>query len=420
MSLTKTEISQNAGIKPVLIIAALFFIFGFVTWLNSVLIPYLKIACELNNFESYLVAFSFYISYLVMAIPSAWVLKLSGYKKGMALGLLMMALGALIFIPAAISRAYPLFLTGLFIQGTGLAVLQTAANPYTIIIGPAKSAARRISMMGIGNKIAGALAPVIMGAITLRDIDGLKMRLLKMDGYDRAAELDLLAERVIMPYAILTVVLVVLAVLIFLSGLPEIEAEGLEDQTADTGMDLKCYPHLLLGVLTMFLYVGVEVIAGDSIISYGSFQGIPLHTAKFFTTYTLMSMIAGYIIGIICIPRYLSQENALKISAITGIVFSLVALFTNGYVSVMFIALLGLANALMWPAIWPMAIAGLGRLIRIGSSMLIMAVSGGAILPLLYGRLADGLNPQLAYTVLLPSYAFIMYYAVKGHKLKST
>jgi FHS family L-fucose permease-like MFS transporter len=408
--------------KSIVIIGALFFIFGFVTWLNSVLIPYLKIACELNNFESYLVAFAFYISYLVMAIPSAWVLKSTGFKNGMSVGLLVMAVGALIFIPAAYTRTYGLFLLGLFVQGTGLAVLQTAANPYITILGPRESAAKRISVMGICNKVAGALAPIALGAIALKDADALIKRLGTMDAAAKATELDALASRVVTPYLIMLGVLVLLAVLIYFSSLPEIDTDH-EDEAvaaANTGKtSVFQFPHLLMGAFVMFLYVGVEVIAGDTIISYGAAQGIALSTAKFFTTCTLFAMILGYLIGIVAIPKLISQEKALQVSAVAGVVFALGALFTSGYTSVLFISLLGLANSLIFPAIWPLAITGLGRFTKIGSSFLIMAIAGGAVLPPLYGWLADQFNPQQAYWLVIPCYLFILYYGMSGHKARS-
>lgn len=411
----------KAGINPIIIIGALFFIFGFVTWLNSVLIPYLKIACELNNFESYLVAFAFYIAYLVMAIPSAWVLKLTGFKKGMSIGLFVMAIGALIFIPAALSRTYTLFLIGLFVQGTGLAILQTASNPYVTIIGPRESAAKRISIMGICNKLAGAIAPIILGAVTLKNADLIKARIVSMSEVQKVAELNELANRVIVPYIAIVVVLVVLGALLYFSGLPEIDTNQ-EDDTVSLANTNKRnifqFPHLLLGVLAIFLYVGVEVMAGDTIIAYGSSQGIPLRTAKFFTTCTLFAMIAGYIVGIICIPKYITQDKALKICAILGIVFTITAVLTHGYTSVLFIALLGLANSLMWPAIWPLAIADLGRFTKIGSSLLIMGIAGGALLPLLYGWLTDIVNSRQAYWIMVPCYFFIWYYAVAGHRVR--
>ncbi|MES2455617.1 MAG: sugar MFS transporter [Bacteroidota bacterium] len=415
--------TKSSVIPPIAIIGALFFIFGFVTWLNSVLIPYLKIACELTNFESYLVAFAFYIAYFVMALPSAWVLKKTGFKKGMAVGLVVMAVGALLFIPAALSRTYGLFLLGLFIQGTGLAVLQTASNPYITILGPAESAAKRISIMGICNKVAGSIAPILLGAVTLKDADGVTERIASMSLMDKALELDALAHKVILPYVAIIAVLIILAILIYLSSLPEIDTESEDEQVAlanSNKTSIMQFPHLLLGALTLFLYVGVEVMAGDTVISYGSSQGIALSEAKFFTTYTLISMIVGYIVGILCIPKYFSQQAALKMSAVLGVFLAIAAIFTEGYVSVLLISLLGLANSLMWPAIWPLAIAGLGRFTKTGASLLIMGISGGALLPLLYGYLTDAVNSQQAYWIMVPCYLFIWYYAVYGHKIRTS
>lgn len=415
--------SPGGGImQSMLIIGALFFIFGFVTWLNSVLIPYLRIACELNIFESYLVTFAFYISYLVMAIPSAWVLKKTGFKKGMSVGLAVMAVGALMFIPAAMSRTYILFLIGLFIQGTGLALLQTASNPYITILGPRESAAKRISIMGICNKVAGAIAPLVLGAIVLENADALVNSLSSMNAAQQALELDALATKVITPYLIMTGVLVLLAILISFSALPEVDTDQEDEAVAAANTNKKSilqFPHVLLGAFTMFVYVGVEVMAGDTVISYGASQGMALTTAKFFTTYTLIAMIVGYIIGIISIPKYISQAKALQVSAVLGVVFVLVSLFSEGYTSVLFISLLGLANAIMFPAIWPLAIADLGRFTKIGSSLLIMGLAGGAVLPLIYGGLADVINPQQAYWIMVPCYLFIWYYSTYGHKIRT-
>jgi len=414
--------TKKTIVSPIAIIGALFFIFGFVTWMNGVLIPYLKIACQLNNFEAYFVTFAFYIAYLVMAIPAAKVLKLCGFKNGMAVGLVIMAIGALIFIPAAISRTYILFLTGLFIQGTGLAVLQTASNPYITILGPAESAAKRISIMGICNKLAGAIAPVVLGTIALKNIDQLTIKLKTLSADQKIIELNQLATRVILPYTAIVIVLVLLALLIYFSGLPEIDTEHEDVSVAanNAGKDsIMQFPHLILGVVALFLYVGAEVLAGDSIISYGASQHIPLSTAKFFTTCTLMSMIIGYIIGIVCIPKYITQHKALVVSAILGTVFTICAISTSGYVSVLCIALLGLANSLMWPAIWPLALAGLGRFTKIGSSLLVMGIAGGAVIPLLYGRLVDISTARTAYMILIPIYLFIAYFATSGYKKRS-
>ncbi|TKC06690.1 sugar MFS transporter [Pedobacter polaris] len=413
--------SNKAVLNPLIIIGILFFIFGFVTWLSAVLIPYLQLACELNNFQSYLVAFAFYISYFLMGIPSGWLLKLTGFKNGLSIGLFLVAIGSLLFIPAALNRYYPLFLLGLFVQGAGLTVLQTASNPYVTILGPKESAARRISFMGICNGIAGALAPIILGAVILTDADAVKKKLSVLDPAQKIVELNALAAKVIVPYLVITVVLVALAIAIRFSALPEVNEEEIDEEGELTEQHVRTsilqFPHLLLGVLMLFLYTGVEVIAGNSIIGYGSFQGIPLTVSKFFTSFTLISMLVGYLIGIVCIPKFFSQETALKISAMLGVLFATAAIFTSGVVSVVFVALLGLANSLMWPSIWPLAIAGLGKFTKIGSSLLVMAISGAALLPLLYGYITDQTNPQQAYWIVIPCYMAIGYYAVSGHKL---
>ena len=408
-------------ILSITIIGILFFIFGFVTWLNGILIPYLQIACELTTFQAFFVTSAFYISYTVMALPSSWVLKKTGFKNGMMVGLLVMAVGTLLFIPAAMSRTYIIFLVGLFIMGTGLAVLQTASNPYITIIGPIESAAKRISIMGICNKVAGVIAPLILAYFILNDIKAFEESLKTMDETAKIAALDGLATRVIAPYIVMTIILVILGLLIRFSPLPEIEDEDEEtiDKSISTKSNIFQFPHLILGVLALFFYVGVEVIAGDSIILYGKSLGIPISTAKFLTSLTLAAMIIGYVLGILFIPKIISQRTALKISAILGIVFSIAAIYTPPMVSVTLIALLGLANALVWPAIWPLASHNLGRFIKTGSALLIMAIAGGAILPLAWGKLADVYNSQLAYWVLIPCYLFILFFATKWYKLKS-
>jgi MFS transporter, FHS family, L-fucose permease len=414
--------SQNY-FRPLMIIGMLFFVFGFVTWLNAVLIPYLKIACQLNDLESYLVAFAFYISYLVMAIPSAWVLKKTGFKKGMSVGLGVIAIGALIFIPAALTRTYMLFLLGLFVQGTGLAILQTAVNPYVTILGPLESAAKRISIMGIFNKIAGVIAPALLGFVVLQNADALVESLGSMTEAQINLELNALAERVIVPYLIIVTVLVILAISVLFSSLPEIDTDKEDNSVAlatSTKTSILQFPHLILGMTSMFLYVGVEVLSVDTIISYGAYQGIPFTTATFFSSFTLGAMIVGYLIGIAAMPKYVSQENALAICAALGVLFSLGALFTTGTVSVLFISMLGLANAIMWPAIWPLALADLGRFTKIGSSLLIMGIAGGAVLPLVYGYLVGEFNSaQQAYWLLVPCYLFILYFSTAGHKVRT-
>lgn len=418
----KTNVNSSSTNRSIIIIGALFFIFGFVTWLNSLLIPYLEIACELTTFQSYFVTFAFYIAYVVMAPVSTKTLSYFGFKNGMSVALIVMAVGALLFIPAAMSRTYVLFLLGLFIIGSGLAILQTASNPYITIVGPPESAAKRISIMGICNKMAGAAAPIIIGIfLQLDKADALRAKIESLSVAERNAELDEMALRVIPPYIGIIIVLLGLAFWVYKSGLPEIDENEEDESLVSSNAGKKSvfdFPHVILGVITLFLYVGVEVIAADSIISYGASQGIALTTAKFFATGTMVAMVIGYIIGIISIPKYIKQENALKLCAILGMVFSVLAIVTEGYVSLGFIALLGLANSLMWPAIWPLALADVGRFTKAASSLLVMGIAGGAIIPLAYGALADSWGSQTAYWILVPCYLFILYYAISGHKLR--
>jgi glucose/galactose transporter len=400
----------------------LFFIFGFVTWLNGILIPYLKIACELSNFQALFVAFAFYISYTVMALPSSWVLKKTGFKNGMMTGLWVMALGTLIFVPAALTRTFGLFLMGLFVMGTGLAILQTASNPYITIIGKRETAARRISIMGICNKVAGAIAPLILAYFILNDGDAFVSNLKTMSPNAKMIALDGLAQRVITPYFVMTVVLLMLGLMIRYSPLPEIDAEPddiLENSEASKKKSIFAFPQLILGAIALFFYVGAEVMAGDTIIRYGISKGIAIATAKAFTTYTLLAMIAGYLLGIALIPKIISQRIALLAAAVLGIMLTFGVLFADGNTSVFFVAVLGFANAIVWPAIWPLAIHDLGKFIKTGSAILIMAIAGGAIIPLAWGWWSDHYNSQQAYWILFPCYLVILLYAGWWYKLRS-
>ncbi|MCW5925041.1 MAG: sugar MFS transporter [Saprospiraceae bacterium] len=417
--------TRTAGyLYQISIIGLLFFIFGFVTWLNGTLIPFLKLACELDTLQALFVTFAFYISYFFLAIPSSQILKRTGFKNGMALGLLVMALGCLIFIPAANMRAFPLFLTGLFVQGMGLSLLQTASNPYISIIGPIESAAQRISIMGICNKVAGILSPLILSSIVLKNASVIEAQINEAtDGVARAGLLNELAGRVVMPYIVMAIVLGLLAAMIRRSALPEIDtaagtsSEGAVSNLAASRTSVWQFPHLMLGALAIFLYVGAEVMAGDVIGVYGKSLGFSLDQTKYFTSFTLGAMLVGYVLSIILIPKYVSQQNFLKYSAMLGVVFTVLTYLTTGPTAVTCIALLGLANAVMWPAIWPLAINGLGRFTQIGSALLVMGIAGGALIPQLYGVLEKSVGYQSAFLFsMLPCYLYILYYAIWGYK----
>jgi len=394
--------------------------------MNGTLIPFLRLACNLKtDAEAFLVTTAFYMAYFFLAIPSSSVLKFTGMKMGMAWGLAVMAVGALIFIPAANARSFGLFLSGLFVQGMGLALLQTASNPYISIIGPIESAAKRISIMGICNKGAGILSPIILSSIVLKNANQLQDKInAAADATTKENLLNELSARIIYPYIIMAIVLFILAIMIRKSPLPDINASEVNAQSSDTKVasnktSIWQFPHLLLGVLCIFLYVGVEVMAGDAIGIYGKSFGIPLDQYKYFTSFTLASMLVGYLIGVFTIPKYVSQEKALRISAVVGILLTIGAFATKGYVSVGFVAALGLANALMWPAIFPLAINRLGRFTELGSALLIMGIAGGAVIPLLFGYLKSTINFQLVFLILmLPCYLYILYYATGGYKVR--
>ncbi|WP_339755424.1 sugar MFS transporter [Algoriphagus aquimarinus] len=431
MAVKAESLSQKDTWISIAIIGVLFFVFGFVSWINAILIPYFKIAFTLSNFDSYLVAFAFYISYLVMSIPSSYLLKAVGFKKGMMFGFFIMAVGAYIFIPAAMGRTYEVFLLGLFTLGTGLAVLQTAANPYVTILGPKDKAVQRISIMGIFNKGAGILAPIIFAAVVLRVGDTeLFQQLETMGELEKNAVLDELIQRVITPYTVVGTVLVGLGILVRFSPLPEIDTEHESAELAEANSSktsILQFPHLILGALAIFLHVGTQVIAIDTVIGYANSYGIGLMEAKVFPSFTLAFTIIGYLIGISLIPKVITQVNILRICTLLGTTFTLLILFTSGDVtlfgittdvSIWFVVLLGLANSLVWAGIWPLALDGLGRFTKLGASIMIMGLCGNAIMPLIYGYLADLYDVRFAYWVLFPCYLYLVYYAVYGHKVR--
>lgn len=426
-----SSLSQRDTQISILLIGMMFFIFGFVSWANSILIPYFKIACELSNFQAYLVTFAFYISYFIMSVPASYVLKSIGFKKGIMLGFWIMSIGAFIFIPAAMGRTYSIFLLGLFTLGTGLAILQTAANPYITLLGPKERAAQRISIMGICNKGAGILAPLVFAAVILKATDSdLFKQLEHMTGSARAIALDEFISRVKLPYFCVGILLFLLGLGVRFSPLPEIDTDEAPNTDLNTNSSKKSilqFPHLILGAFAIFLHVGTQVIAIDTVIGYAGSMQIGLMEAKVFPSFTLAATICGYIVGILAIPRFISQVNALRVCTGLGLLFSCGILISHGTInlaglqadiSIWFVVLLGLSNSLIWAGIWPLALDGLGKFTKIGASILIMGLCGNAILPLIYGYLADIYDLQMAYVVLIPCYLYLIFYAVKGHQIR--
>lgn len=429
-----TELPRQSTVMPMVIIGILFFIFGFVTWLNGSLIPFLKIICDLNDFQALFVTFAFYIAYTVMAFPMSMLLDKTGYKNGMAVGLFIMVIGSLLFIPAAKTGIYLVFLLALFVLGTGLTILQTASNPYVVLIGSKESAAMRISIMGIINKTAGVIVPLVFTALILADMGNVsEQSIAVMSEAERQTIIKDLSDKMILPYIYMALALAALIALVKLSGLPDIEEQE-EAQNNNDKSSILHFPQVVLGALALFAYVGVEVIAGDTIGLYGS--GLGVENFASLTSYTMVCMVVGYMIGVTCIPRFISQQQALLASAIAGCLAVLGIMFSSttstsmadiiwGWSgiavipnSVTCVALMGLAHALVWPSIWPLALEGVGKFVPQASALLIMAISGGAILPLVFGALAESIDTQVAYIVGLPCYLFILFYAIKGHKMR--
>ena len=424
------------SLMPILTIGLLFFIFGFVTWLNGALIPFLQMVCELSEMEALFIAFCFYVAYVVMALPMAKILEVTGYKKGMSLGLAMIAIGCLLFVPAALSKTFAVFLIAQFVVGSGLTILQTASNPFIVHLGSQDSAAARIAFMGLLNKFAGVLAPLLFTALVLGNFsDVSQVSLAQLPEAERAAQLNEMSSQLIQPYIGMAIALGILALGLMRVNLPDIQFESDDSNDSTQASGVLQFPHLVLGAITLFCYVGVEVIAGDTIGLYGSSLGVANATSL--TSFTMTAMVAGYFLGLFCIPRLISQSKAMLMSGILGVVFTVgimlgsdqshsISAILWGWTgiqtlpdTVALIALLGLANAMVWPTVWPLALADLGKFPPKGSAILIMGIAGGAILPLVYGGLSDTLDAQSAYAVMLPCYAFICYYALGGHKKRA-
>lgn len=412
------EDKKKSTAYSMFVIGSLFFVFGFVTWLNNILIPYMRTSCELTTqVQGYLVTFAFYIAYFVMSIPSSFVLKKTGYGNGMALGLVVMAIGCMMFIPGAKMRSYPMFLLGLFLQGSGLSLLQTASNPFVTVIGPIESAARRMSIMGICNKVAGMIGILILYNALFGGKEALIESIKVAEpGPEKEAMLQQLSNGVIIPYLIMTAVLIALVLFIKTAHLPEIVEE--EKNIDGHKTSIFNYPYMWLGVLAIFFYVGAEVIAIDTLIPYGDYYGIPTSVSHYFGIYALIALLVGYICGIIFVPKAISQRNALIIQLFLSITLVCVSLFTHGIISIIAIICLSFAHAIMWPAIWPLAIRDLGDHTEFASALMVMAIVGGAIMPLIYGRIADAVNPHAAYALLFVSYAYILFFATVGYKIE--
>lgn len=423
MSTTQTQDKRRFIISMVML-GSLFFVFGLVTWVNSILVPYFKVACELKSeVQGYLAQFAFYIAYLVMTIPASILLGRTGYKKGTLIGLWILALGAFMFVPAALTRTYGLFLAALFTMGTALAILQTVANPFVTIIGPIESAAKRISLVGICNKFAGILAPLIFSAIVINPqkekMDLIQSGALSAEAKDAA--LGDLLRGVIPPYVVLGIVLIIFGIIFYRSSIQDINPSAGRSETTAGRKSILSYPYLVLGVLALFCHLGTQALSVNTIIGYAQSTGI--QSTAIFPSLTLFCTLLGYTLGIILIPRHLSQQTTLKICTCTGLILSCLVMILPPQLSIWCLVLMGIPNSVIYAGIWPLAIHDLGKWTNTGSAILVMALCGSAIFPLIRAAIIDArpameaaAAQQFGYWILIPAFAYMVFYAFAGHK----
>lgn len=397
---------KNNYLFPLAIIGLFFFSIGFALGINSYLMPVLKNAMHISGAASSLLLAATFIPFLLFGIPATHCIRLIGYKRTMALSFAIFAAAFALFILAAKQNSLTWFLIASFVSGAANAVLQASVNTYVTILGPLDSAARRISCMGISNKLAW---PVTTLFITLVIGKGI--------GDTQLSDLYL-------PFTIIIAIFLLLGVIALLAPLPDVKAAG-EDESdttassnsyADGKTSILQFPHLLLGCLALFLYVGVETISLATATGYAQSLGLEGDNYGFIPS---VGMIVGYVCGVIFIPRYLSQAAAMRICAIIALVGSIaVAVVPNPVFSVCCIFLMALGCSLMWPALWPLAMADLGKFTKAGSSLLTMAIAGGAVMPWLQGLVQDAFSYQTSYWVSVPCFLFILYYGLAGYKVR--
>ena len=397
--------TKKTLIVPMLIIGSMFAVLGFALGINAFFVPFVKEAFNISITMSYLVMTATFLSFVVFGIPSGVIIKKFGYKGGMIIAFLIMALGFYLIAPAAKIVSFPMLLVALFVSGMGQALLTGAVNTYVTILGPEESAASRIALMGICSKTFYAVASLSLAV------------------FMNLTEVRL--EDTILPFYIISGVLVIMGILYYYAPLPEIKAIGEDDTNDDIEVSVYAnsktsifqFPHLLLGVFAIFFDIGLEYIALGSINDYATKLGLP--SPENYVWLVSGGMVIGYLAGVLLIPKYMSQGTALLASTISGIAVTLGILIFPVGISIYLVAILGLANALMWPAIWPLAIADLGKFTKMGSSFLVTGIIGGAFLPLLFGYIADVKSYQMAYIVCIPAYLYIMYYALWGSKIRT-
>ncbi len=412
----KTESKQKLLIIPLIIIGIIFFVIGFGVGISGFLTPALRSAFDLSTGQAYLVTAAIFSAFVIFGRPSAMVISRIGYRRSMVAAFMIMAVGMLVFVPSARAVNFPLFLLALFIGGIGNTLLQASVNPYITIMGPIESAAKRMSMMGISNKLAWWVAPLFLGLF----IDLRQVRL----------------DDVALPFLLVAGILFILGIAVYFAPLPEVAAKG-ENETDETAGDsayarkktsILQFPHLLIGAVAAFFYIGIEILPMASVIDFAKVTFGDVPNLERFSVYVTLGLVAGYVFGVFTIPKILSQKQALVIFSLLGVFATFLLAFSPVEWAFYCLLLVSFSNSLMWPAIWPLALADLGRFTKTGASFLVMGIFGGAVIPLLFGFLVDlgknitqtdsVNNYQTAYLIMAPCYAFILYFALHGHKIR--
>jgi len=402
-------------VVPLMIVGVVFFMIGFGVGISGFLTPALRSAFDLTTGQSYLVTAAIFSAFVIFGRPTGWVIKKIGYRRAMMIAFFIMALGMWLFVPSSKAISFPLFLVALFVGGMGNTLLQGAVNPYITIIGPLDTAAVRMSLMGIMNKMAWWMAPLFLG---------LFIDLSKVEVND-----------IIMPFYIVTGIMIILGIFVYFAPLPEVKAEGEDEDDAAAESSYAAgktsiwqFPHLLLGVFALFLYVGIETLPMASIIDFAKATFGDAPNLEGYSKFVTIGLVAGYIFGVIAIPRFVSQQKALISFAILGVISTLLLIYLPARYAFYALLLASFSNSLMWPAIWPLAMKDLGKFTKVGASFLVMAIVGGAVIPLLFGVIVDAVktteevmvaNYQTAYWIMVPCYVFILYFATSGHKIRT-
>ena len=422
VSETRVQNEPSSGNRRAMaMVTTLFFMWGFLTSLNDILVPHLKAIFELNYAQVMLINSAFFGSYFVFAIPSGKIIEWIGYKKTMVVGLVTMALGAVLFVPAANAPSFPLFLAALIVLAAGVTALQVAANPYVTVLGPARTASSRLNLTQAFNSLGTTIAPYFGGLVILAAAPRTAAEMQKLSTSDLLAYRQLEASTVKIPYVGIAVCLAALALAIATSHLPKIEATREFRPTGDTDTAVQSlwkHRQLILGALGIFLYVGAEVSIGSFLSNYLSQPTIgdmPIRRAAEFVSFYWMGAMIGRFIGSAVLQK-ISTHTVLGFVAVVAATLVVTSMVSTGGIAMWSIILVGLFNSVMFPSIFTLGIEGLGPLTGKGSGLLVMAIVGGAVIPVMEGFLADRIGIHHAFILPALCYLYIAYYGYRGSR----